>query len=139
MEMKKSVSKRRIGVIFTLISLCSMVLTFEYYKIEQRDSTFIAIEIISVIIFIVSFMLTFINTGLWGFIHKPLKDLDEREIALTSKSLRYAYAIFTVVTLMLLLYFAVTLTPLDVVLVAALILFAHLLPASIIAWTEKVI
>ena len=139
MEMKKSVSKRRIGVIFTLISLCSMVLTFEYYKIEQRDSTFIAIEIISVIIFIVSFMLTFINTGLWGFIHKPLKDLDEREIALTSKSLRYAYAIFTVVILMLLLYFAVTLTPLDVVLVAALILFAHLLPASIIAWTEKVI
>ena len=139
MEMKKSVSKRRIGVIFTLISLCSMVLTFEYYKIEQRDSTFIAIEIISVIIFIVSFMLTFINTGLWGFIHKPLKDLDEREIALTSKALRYAYAIFTVVTLMLLLYFAVTLTPLDVVLVAALILFAHLLPASIIAWTEKVI
>ena len=139
MEMKKSVSKRRIGVIFTLISLCSMVLTYEYYKIEQRDSTFIAIEISSIIIFIVSFVLTFINTGLWGFIHKPLKDLDEREIILTSKSLRYAYAIFTVVTLILLLYFAVTLTPLDVVLVAALILFAHLLPASIIAWTEKVI
>jgi len=139
MEMKKSISKRRIGVIFTLISLCSIVLTYEYYKIEQRDSTFIAIEIISIIIFIVSFMLTFINTGLWKFIHKPLKNLDEREIALTSKSLRYAYAIFTVVTLMLLLYFAVTFTPLDVVLVAALILFAHLLPASIIAWTEKVI
>jgi len=116
-----------------------MVLTYEYYKIEQRDSTFIAIEISSIIIFIVSFVLTFINTGLWGFIHKPLKDLDEREIILTSKSLRYAYAIFTVVTLILLLYFAVTLTPLDVVLVAALILFAHLLPASIIAWTEKVI
>ena len=139
MEMKKSISKRRIGVIFTLISLCSIVLTYEYYKIEQRDSTFIAIEIISIIIFIVSFMLTFINTGLWKFIHKPLKNLDEREVALTSKSLRYAYAIFTVVTLMLLLYFAVTFTPLDVVLVAALILFAHLLPASIIAWTEKVI
>lgn len=139
MEMKKSIKKRRIGVIFTLLSLCSMVLIFEYYKIEQRDSTFITIEIIPIIIFIVSFVVTFIKTGLWGFIHKPLKKLDEREIALTSKSLRYAYGIFTVVTLILLLYLAITVTPIDVVLVTSLILFAHILPASIIAWTEKVI
>lgn len=139
MEMKKSIKKRRIGVIFTLLSLCSMVLIFEYYKIEQRDSTFITIEIIPIIIFIVSFVVTFIKTGLWGFIHKPLKKLDEREIALTSKSLRYAYAIFTLVTLILLLYLAITVTPIDVVLVTSLILFAHILPASIIAWTEKVI
>jgi len=137
MEMKKSIKKRRIGVIFTLLSLCSMVLIFEYCKIEQRDSAIIAIEIIPIIIFIVSFILTFIKTGLWGFIHKPLKKLDEREIALTSKSLRYAYGIFTVVTLILLLSLAITYTQIDVVLVASLILFAHILPASYIAWTEK--
>ncbi len=135
--MKKSIKKRRIGVIFTLLSLCSMVLIFEYCKIEQRDSAIIAIEIIPIIIFIVSFILTFIKTGLWGFIHKPLKKLDEREIALTSKSLRYAYGIFTVVTLILLLSLAITYTQIDVVLVASLILFAHILPASYIAWTEK--
>ncbi len=137
MEIRKSIKKRRIGVIFTLLSLCSMLIIFEYCKIEQRDSRIIAIEIIPFIIFIVSFMLTFIKTGLWGFIHKPLKKLDEREIALTSKSLRYAYSIFTVVTLALLLALALTHTPIDVVLVATLILFAHLLPASYIAWTEK--
>jgi len=137
MEMKKSIKKRRIGVIFTLLSLCSMVLIFEYCKIEQRDSAIIAIEIIPIIIFIVSFILTFIKTGLWGFIHQPLKKLDEREIALTSKSLRYAYGIFTVVTLILLLSLAITYTQIDVVLVASLILFAHILPASYIAWTEK--
>ena len=137
MEMKESIKKRRIGVIFTLLSLCSMVLIFEYCKIEQRDSAIIAIEIIPIIIFIVSFILTFIKTGLWGFIHQPLKKLDEREIALTSKSLRYAYGIFTVVTLILLLSLAITYTQIDVVLVASLILFAHILPASYIAWTEK--
>jgi hypothetical protein len=139
MEMKKSIRKRKLGVIFTLLSLCSMVCIFEYYKTEQWDSTFVAIEIILVIIFLASFMVTFIQTGLWGFIHKPLVKLDEREIVLTSKSLRYAYAVFTVVTLILLLYFAITHTPIDVVLVASLILFAHILPASFIAWTEKVI
>jgi hypothetical protein len=137
MEIRKSIKKRRIGVIFTLLSLCSMLIIFEYCKIELRDSRIIAIEIIPFIIFIVSFILTFIKTGLWRFIHKPLIKLDEREIALTSKSLRSAYSIFTVVTLALLLTLAITHTPIDVVLVATLILFAHLLPASYIAWTEK--
>ncbi len=137
--MKKSIKNRRIGVIVTIISLFSIVLIFEYFKIEQRDSYLIAIEIIPIIVFIVSFILTFIKTGLWGFIHKPLKKLDEREIALTSKSLRYAYATFTVVVLVLLLSLAITQIQIDVVLVASLILFAHILPASVIAWTEKVI
>lgn len=113
-----------------------MVLIFEYCKMEERDSKIIAIEIIPIIIFIVSFNATFIKTGLWGFIHKPLKKLDEREIALTSKSLRYAYGIFTIVILILLLSLAITHTPIDVVLVASLIIFAHILPASIIAWNE---
>ena len=137
--MKKSTTNRRIGVVITLLSLVSMVCIFEYFKIEQRGYTVLAFEIPLILIFLVSFILTFIKTGLWAFIHKPLKKLDEREIALTSKSLRYAYAIFSVVTLFLLLSFAITQTQIDVVMVASLILFAHLLPASIIAWTEKVI
>ena len=137
MKMRESIKKRRVGVIFTLLSLCSMVLIYEYYKIYQRDSIIIAIVIIPIIIFIVSFIVTFIRTGLWVFVHKPIKKLDEREVVLTSKSLRYAYGIFTVFTLILLLSLAITHTPIDVVLVASLILFAHLLPASYIAWTEK--
>ena len=137
MKMRESIKKRRVGVIFTLLSLISMVLIFEYCKIYQRDSIIIAIVIIPIIIFIVSFIVTFIRTGLWVFVHKPIKKLDEREVVLTSKSLRYAYGIFTVFTLILLLSLAITHTPIDVVLVASLILFAHLLPASYIAWTEK--
>jgi len=82
---------------------------------------------------------TFFKTGLWQFTHKSLKMLDEREMELTSKSLRIAYAIFTVVVLALLLAIAITSVAIDVVMVAALILFAHLLPASIIAWTQKVV
>ena len=82
-------------------------------------------------------MVTYIKTELWNFIHKPLIKLDGRETALTSKSLRYAYGIFTVVVLSVLLSFALMATTIDIVVVASLILFAHLLPASVIAWTEK--
>ena len=137
MEMRKSIQKRRIGIIITLLSLIGIVLIFEYCKIAEWNMFFMVTEIVLFIIFLASFVATFIKTGLWGFIHKPLTSLDEREIVLTSKSLRYAYSIFTVATLALLLYFAVTNTPVDMVLVVSLILFAHILPAVYIAWTEK--
>jgi len=98
---------------------------------------FITTEIIAFIIFLISFSLTYLKTGLWRFTHKPLKTLDERELALTSKSLRYAYVIFTVIVLILLLSLAIFSAKIDIVLVVSLILLAHLLPASVIAWTEK--
>ncbi len=137
MEIKKSVFIRRVGVVFTVLSLCFIVFTFGYYKGEQKDITFFIIEIISIILLLVSFTVTFVKTGLWGFVHKPIRILDEREIELTSKSLRSAYSIFTIVTLILLLSLAITNTPIDIVFVASLILFAHILPAIYIAWTSK--
>ena len=137
MELRKSIRKRRSGVILTYISLVSMVLIFEYCKISQWTNLYVTLEIVMIIAFIVCFIVTYLKTELWNFIHKPLIKLDEREIALTSKSLRYAYGIFTVVILSVLLSFALMATTIDVVVVASLILFAHLLPASVIAWTEK--
>ena len=89
------------------------------------------------IVFITSLVSTFFKTGLWKFTHKPLNNLDEREIELTSKSLRYAYSLFTVIVLLLLLSFSVINKPLNIVLVVSLILVAHKLPVSVIAWTEK--
>ena len=137
MEVKKSIKNRRIGVILTFLSLFGIVLFFEYFKLTQTTNIFITLIIILLIIFIVSFTLTFIKTELWNFIHKPIKKLDEREIVLTGKSLRYAYGIFTVAVLGFLLLLAIISIPIDIVLVTSLILFAHILPAAIIAWTEK--
>ena len=137
MKTKRIVENRRIGVILTLISLYAMVGIFECCKVNRKMNMFIITESIAFIIFLISFSLTYLKTGLWRFTHKSLKTLDEREIALTSKSLRYAYIIFTVVVLILLLSLAIFNAKIDVVLVVSLILFAHLLPASVIAWTEK--
>jgi len=137
MKTKQIVENRRNGVILTLISLCAMVGIFECCKINRKMNIFITTEIIAFIIFLTSFSLTYLKTGLWRFTHKSLKKLDEREIALTSKSLRYAYIIFTVIVLVLLLSLAISSAKIDIVLVVSLILLAHLLPASVIAWTEK--
>ncbi len=140
MEQKKSISKRRLGVVITFISLFSIVSIFEYGRIEHLLEQNIILQIagiISLIVFILSIVFTFIKTGLWKFTHKSLDKLDEREIALTSKSLRYAYGIFTVFLLLLLFSFSIFDKHLSIILVASLIIFAHLLPASVIAWTEK--
>jgi len=112
-------------------------LIFEYAREEGWNLFFTVTEVISIIIFILSFIITYLKTGLWGFTHKSIKELDEREIILVSKSLRYAYTSFTILVLLLLMSFALTKASIDMVLVASLIIFAHLLPASIIAWTEK--
>ena len=60
-------------------------------------------------------------------------------MALTSKSPRVAYAVCTVIMLAIQLLIALSSVTINIVLVVALILYAHLLPASIIAWTQKVV
>ena len=137
MDIRKSIKRRRIGVIITYLSLFSIVMIFEYCTIKQWSIFFKIIEIASITVFIGSYIITYFKTGLWQFTHKPLDKLDEREITLTSKSLRYAYGIFTVLILILLFLFTIIDIKVNMVLVSSLIFFAHILPASIIAWTEK--
>lgn len=137
MELTKSIQERRIGVVVTFICLFSVVSIFEYGRNIGWDNSLKIAEIILLVVFITSLIFTFFKTGLWKFTHKPLNNLDEREIKLTSKSLRYAYSMFTVIVLLLLLLFSIINKPLNIVLVVSLILVAHMLPASVIAWTEK--
>lgn len=137
MDIRKSIKRRRIGVIITYLSLFSIVMIFEYCTIKQWSIFFKIIEIASITVFIGSYIITYFRTGLWKFTHKPLDKLDEREITLTSKSLRYAYGIFTMLILILLFLFTIIDIKVNMVLVSSLIFFAHILPASIIAWTEK--
>jgi len=137
MEQNKSLSRRRLGVIITFLSLFGIVSIFEYGISQQWNGILKIAEFTLLLIFIISLVLTYLKTGLWKFTHKSLAELDEREIALTSKSLRYAYAIFTIFLLILLFSYSIFDYRLSIVLVTSLILFAHLLPASVIAWTDS--
>lgn len=137
METTKSIYSIRLGVMLTLLSLISIVLVFEYSTSKEWTNILIVIELVLIVLLIISFILCFIKTGLWKFTHEPLNKLDEREIALISKSLRYGYAIFSVFVLCLLLFLALSSKTVSIVMATSLIVFAHLIPASIIAWTEK--
>ena len=138
MEQKNSLNKRRLGVVITFLSLFGIVLLFEYGITEQWSNILKFGELGLIVVFLISLGITYFKTGLWKFTHKSLDKLDEREVLLTSKSLRYAYSIFSILVLGLLLSFSIIDKSISIVLTVSLVLIAHLLPASIIAWTEKI-
>jgi len=137
METKKAFDWIRFGVIVTFLCLLSIVLVFEYSMINGWTNFRSIIELALLTLLIICFVLSYIKTGLWKFTHKPIRKLDEREIAVVSKSLRYGYAIFSVVVLCFFLFLSLTGNKVSIVMAGSFILFAHLIPASIIAWTEK--
>ncbi|MCK4812478.1 MAG: hypothetical protein KAT14_00920 [Candidatus Marinimicrobia bacterium] len=137
MKTTQSMTSIRFGVLLSMLSLIAIVVLFELGIRLEWTTLMLIVEIPLLVILLISFILSFMRTGLWKFTHRPLKDLDEREIALTSKSLRQAYAWFAIIVLCILLVFAVFNIAVSIVLAVSLILFAHLIPGAVIAMTEK--
>jgi fatty acid desaturase len=137
MNERNTITPVRWGVILTMLSLAGVVVLFELGIRTQWSTVMIISEISLLVILLITFILSFMSSGLWNFSHKPLKELDEREMEMTSKSLRAAYALFTVFVLCLLLVFSLLNIAISIVLAVSLILFAHLLPGAVIAFTEK--
>lgn len=137
MKTTQSMTSIRFGVLLSMLSLIAIVVLFELGTRLEWTTLMLIVEIPLLLILLISFILSFIRTGLWKFTHRPLKDLDEREIALTSKSLRTAYALFAILVLCILLVFAVFHIAVSIVLAVSLILVSHLLPGTIIVLTEK--
>jgi len=137
MKTTQSITSIRLGVLLSILSLVAIVVLFELGIRLEWTSLLIIIEIPLLVILLISFILSFMRTGLWKFTHRSLKDLDEREIALTSKSLRTAYALFGVLVLCIFLVFAIFNISVSIVLAVSLILFAHLIPGIVIVFTEK--
>ena len=57
---------------------------------------------------------------------------------MVSNSLRVSYSVFTIVTMLIIYAFAVIEKgPIDVVVAAGLLYFAHILPTALLGWTGK--
>jgi hypothetical protein len=83
------------------------------------------------------------RTGLWRLTHARAESLDERQLQLTHQALSVAYSWFTIISLVIMMTFAVgyRLLPqfnlaLSVPLAGSLIYLAHTLPGSVLACTE---
>lgn len=135
--MNKKHLLRKAGMTLCILSLTSGVILFETSSKESWNTLFTGIEIMLGLIFIFTFIWTYLQSGIWSFTHKKIEKLDEREITLNDNALRTAYAIFSILVLALLVFYSTQEIIPGIVSSVALILIAHILPASIIVWKEK--
>ena len=140
MKQKMSKPGRRVAVIINYGCIIMFLVFFYIGTNYGWNAPVAAGTILSVVLAIISFILLHIRTHLWKLVHAKINQLDEREVQITHESLRRSYAIFTVISLLVLMCMVLLMNRHDSILIiifASLLYLAHTLPSSIIAWTEK--
>ncbi len=131
---------RQIWIVINFVML--MLVIFIYYtgkNINWPVWLLITGGIVA-ILFVISFIKAYIKTGLWKFSHSKDTSLDERQLQVVLNALKYSYGGFTVITLLIIYGFALAEKgPIDVIIAACLLYLAHILPAAIVGWKEKII
>lgn len=133
-------ASRRLQVLLNYFCIFAFIVFFAIGKLNGWSNPILIVMGFIVVVGLFSFITLYIKTRIWKLIHTKVEKLDEREIQLTHESLRYSYSIFTVVSLIVLLIFALTIRDYDSLLMIIFIGFlylAHTLPAAIIAWKQK--
>ena len=102
MECEMTTTKRRIGVVINYLSILLILVLFYLGKNASWNIPLIIGEIAALAVAIVTLVVFHFRTRLWKLVHAPIKELDERELQLTDKSLRYAYSIFSITCLLIL-------------------------------------
>jgi len=140
--MKAGISKpnRRIAVVANYGCVLLFLASFYVGKYYGWSVEVIAGAIVTAATAVITFIILHIRTRLWKLVHTKAEKLDERQIQVTRESLRYSYAIFTVVSLLVLMCIALSAGRHDsnlILVFASLLYLAHTLPSSVMAWTEK--
>jgi hypothetical protein len=134
----ESMSQRRLVVAINYAFLLfSLLIGVAGYSSGWTAATRVCFWI-SVLIVLVTFYPLHIRTGLWQLVHTRVDRMDEREIQQTLESLRRAYVVFSIFTLLVILVsaiFSISGQTLQLVIFWVLLYLAHTLPSSILAWT----
>ena len=131
---------RKLWIVVNYLSIILVLGIFYICKYYDLPTFALVGGAVSLILLIFSFVKVFIKTQLWKLAHTSDKNLDERQLQVMLSSLRYSYSAFTIITLVIIYGFAVAgQGPIDVVIAACLLYFAHTLPAAIVGWKEKII
>jgi hypothetical protein len=139
MSLSESKPTRRAWVVVNYASVVTFIAAFIAGEQTGWTAWIVAVIGAGLLLAAGSFIGVYWKTGLWRLVHAKDDELDERQRQITHDALRHAYSIFTVVTLLILLYVAFTYQDWGIIVLASLIYFAHIIPASIIAWREKVV
>ena len=131
---------RQFWIIINFITLLLVIFIYYSGKTINWPLWLLITGGIVAILFFTSFIKAYVKTGLWKFSHSKDTSLDERELHVMLNALKYSYGGFTVITLLIIYGFALAEKgPIDVVIAACLLYLAHVLPAAIIGWREKVV
>lgn len=128
----------RTAVVINYVSLILMLVIFYVVKLLDCNKIFLILEILPLIAIIISFNYAYNRSGLWKLVHRSQKKLDERELQIVHRAIKYSYTMFVIISLVLILLFAVAEgRPIDALLAACLIYLAHTLPAAVIAFSGE--
>ena len=128
----------RFSVLLNYFSIIVILALFYIVRMGILKTVFLAFEVIPLIAVVLSFRHAFVKTGIWKMTHASFKKLDEREVQVVFKATSISYSLFAIAILVIIYIFILSgLGQIDTVLAVSLLYFAHILPASIIAWNEK--
>ncbi len=149
MSLFESNSSRKTGIILNYFSLVLLAFSIMASEYRWAGGWPIAGIILGLALFILTFVPIYGRSGLWKFVHMSLEKLDERETKIIHHSMQVAYTGFTVLALLYIFiltmkiqFFAGLTDPsgdfsFGSVIFASFIYLSHILPASIIAWSER--
>ncbi len=136
--MNKTKHNSRLSVLINYFSIIIILVLFYIVRMGILKTVFLAFEVIPLIAVIISFRHAFVKTGIWKMTHASFKKLDEREVQVVFKATSISYSLFAIAILVIIYIFILSgLGQIDALLAVSLLYFAHILPASIIAWNEK--
>ena len=145
------IKSRRKGILIMYISTIVFFTLFLIGEYSYWNGLLISGTLIFLVNAIASFYLSIVKPGIWRLYRAKSHKLDEREKGVVLDSVRLSYNIFGVISILLILctvisvrYNILTLThrghfSLGLALVMFLDFLIAVLPASLIAWTEKIV
>ena len=100
MKNDQPLTQRRWLIASNLAALAILVVFYQLFRDVRSDGLVIAILVGLILLVITTYYFTFQRTRLWKLVHAKDNELDERELQINNIGLKYAYAIFTIIALL---------------------------------------
>ncbi|HOP05679.1 MAG TPA: hypothetical protein PLF13_00165 [candidate division Zixibacteria bacterium] len=138
MSVSNTLTRRRTGVLINYALLLAGLLLSVAGNLYGWSLTIKIGFWLSVGIVVITFVPVHLRSGLWRLVHSRADALDEREIQETLRSLRQAYVVFSILSLLIILTLVVFGLGKGIQLLVVfwvLLYSAHTLPSAFLAWT----
>ena len=140
MSISGSLSRRRMAVVINYgLLFLTLLLSLTAHLFEWAVWAKVCFCLLTIAV-IATFIPLHVRTGLWRLAHAKVDALDEREMQQNLESLRHAYIVYAIASLLIILTLVVFGSSGQAQQLAVfwiLLYLAHTLPSSILAWSES--